>query len=75
MGMIILELTKYSIYDQLFIWYLFQRTSSILSTLITEIGYSDDTSLGKTVFILFCKIVYNVKFCGARKFSKRLSKE
>lgn len=60
MGMIILELTKYSIYHQLFIWYLFQKTSSIPNTLITQIGYSDGTSLRKTVLILFCKIVYTV---------------
>lgn len=68
--MIILDFTKYSIYDQLFIWYLFQKTTRILNTLITQIGYSDGTSLGKPVLILFCKIVYTVKFHRARDLSK-----
>lgn len=49
MGMIILELTKYCVYDQLFIWYLVQQTSCVLNTSITQIRYPDVTSLGKSV--------------------------
>jgi len=64
MGTRILELIKYSICEQLLIWYLFQKQASVPNALITQIGYPDVTSLEK-VLILFYKIVCTVKFCGA----------